>query len=535
MLTLTDQTYLEIIEDINKNGEEHFDRTGVGTHRVFGRMYKFPAEEFPALTLKPVAFRYTVAELLWMLSGSTNINDLAKLCKPVVKWWQPWADKNGYMGRIYGAQYRRLKSDRIIKIKPVVYKQETYEAPYFDKEVIKYSELDKENLIGKTLSSLNYGDFIVTGCVKNKKLKYSIQFLNTGFVKHNISKSSLLKGQVRDSYYPSVYGVGFMGNKSINKDSSDLEKDLFKVWKNMIRRCYYPKAKDYKNYGLKGVSVSDRWLCFSIFYEEVQLIRGWHNKQDHPDLYQLDKDYLGSNIYSKQTCVWSDAKINMSNNNRPFTSKYLGQKERTHLTIEQCARDLNLNPSSIYKVLSSNYAENNLHGFTFKYIDTENWLYRYELNHDQLLNTISNIKINPNSRRHIINLWNPREVHEMSLPCCHGNITTFCVINNKLHMSTLQRSCDLSLGLPHNWISYKILQMIIAYACGLELGDMTYFINDLHIYNNHMNKMLTLPRKSFSNPSIKINFKKDIDTYELSDFELLNYKSGPKVKLEMAV
>lgn len=96
--------YLELLRHTLINGVETEDRTGTGTRRVFGTNMRFDLNEgFPLVTTKKMFFRGVKEELLWMLSGSTNTNDLPK---KVRHWWSPWADNDGELGPIYGKQFR---------------------------------------------------------------------------------------------------------------------------------------------------------------------------------------------------------------------------------------------------------------------------------------------------------------------------------------------------------------------------------------------------------------------------------------------
>ena len=157
-------------------------------------------------------------------------------------------------------------------------------------------------------------------------------------------------------------------------------------------------------------------------------------------------------------------------------------------------------------------------------------------NVDQLQNVIDTIKTNPNSRRILLTSYNPIEAPLGSLYPCHMLLNQFMVTQEgKLNMSTIQRSMDLALGCPHNWIEHALLQHMIANVCGLKVGTMTYFVNDLHLYINHIDKIKDMKRVSYSNPIVSINKKDNIDNYNLEDFTLTNYKAGPVIKLPMAV
>lgn len=102
------KTYHELLKDIIANGEQHSDRTGVGTFRVFGRQFRHDLREgFPLLTTKKMFMRGTFEELRWFLSGSTNIADLDPC---VHQWWDKWADLDGDLGPVYGYQLREYGS-----------------------------------------------------------------------------------------------------------------------------------------------------------------------------------------------------------------------------------------------------------------------------------------------------------------------------------------------------------------------------------------------------------------------------------------
>lgn len=110
--------YLELLTDIMEHGTDKMDRTGTGTRSVFGRQMRFDLSEgFPLVTTKKVHLKSIIHELLWFIKGETNIKYLTD---NGVRIWNEWADENGDLGPVYGAQWRNWNGEGIDQLAEVI-------------------------------------------------------------------------------------------------------------------------------------------------------------------------------------------------------------------------------------------------------------------------------------------------------------------------------------------------------------------------------------------------------------------------------
>lgn len=188
---------------------------------------------------------------------------------------------------------------------------------------------------------------------------------------------------------------------------------------------------------------------------------------------------------------------------------------------------------------------------------------------DQIDNLINDLKTNPDSRRLMVNAWNPSEIELMTLPPCHygfqcyteemsydERIQRWCNMNDKsihfgqnmteerldrlefpkrkLSLKWTQRSVDVGLGLSFNITSYAFLLHLLSKEVNMIPGDLIFSGGDCHIYINHIDGLKQqLTQNTYRLPQLKLN-NKSIDGLKYEDFEIIGYKSSPTIKLQLS-
>ena len=148
---------------------------------------------------------------------------------------------------------------------------------------------------------------------------------------------------------------------------------------------------------------------------------------------------------------------------------------------------------------------------------------------DQVDNLIYLLKNKPMDRRMITTMWCPEDLHEMNLPPCVYE-TLWDVKDGKLNCLVIQRSGDLlAAAASGGWdtMQYAILTHMLAQVCGYEVGELVHIVNNLHIYDRHVEAVKeVMNNPEYPAPKLWINPEvKDFYSFTEDDFKLIDYQS----------
>lgn len=166
---------------------------------------------------------------------------------------------------------------------------------------------------------------------------------------------------------------------------------------------------------------------------------------------------------------------------------------------------------------------------------------------NQLQSLVEGLRNDPMGRRHIITGWNPANLGQLSLPCCHYAYQWYVTNEGELEMIWSQRSADLMIGVPSDIVLAAVFNILVAQTVGLQPGKITMNFGDTHIYASHLRTECTngtyayptdeyllhyatipdaIPEWSLAPEATVFNFTPDM-------FEVTNYFSNPAITFRL--
>ena len=188
----------------------------------------------------------------------------------------------------------------------------------------------------------NFGSEMIIKEYKNNK-DIDVYFPEYNWIAEHIQYNNFKKGNIKCPYEPRYYGVGYIGEGKYKMSKNGKNKKEFKIWYNMLKRCYDPKHQE-KEPTYKGCTVEEHLLNFQYMSEWIE-----NNYYEIAgEQMCLDKDILckGNKIYSRDTCIFVPQRIN-----NLFTKRDNGRGD--------CPIGVHPNSSGNYQVMCSNgYGKN---------------------------------------------------------------------------------------------------------------------------------------------------------------------------------
>jgi hypothetical protein len=289
--------------------------------------YDINKGEFPIPTLRNTAIKTGIKEIFAIYQDQVNTRE--GFVNAGVTWWEEWMNSEGNIGRAYSHNIESHRPNEmkksVIKIKPKI----------VDNVFSKLKEIPKKEILKSIDNKIyqtnyrNYGEYIIINSFLKEKRKYiTCQFLNTGYIT-TIREDSLKKGQhPKNNLIRTNLNIGYLDKYDDLKFSKKEIKILHNIWTKMFKRCYSLNYKEYYN----NIFIHQDWHSFRQFLIDIKYIPQYFLAKENNFIgWSLDKDYYGSNCYSKDTCVFLTTQENQiykrnqintikitDNNNRPY-------------------------------------------------------------------------------------------------------------------------------------------------------------------------------------------------------------------------
>lgn len=516
-----DYTYLKLVKDVLENGTDSEDRTGVGTRSVFARQLRFNLEggSIPLLTTKKMHLPSIIHEIIWYLSGNSNISYLRN---NGVRIWNEWASRDGHLGPVYGFQWRHW--------------------PYYGSDYtlvpIRTGGIDSDFISPDTNTSQSYNKTEMgIGCIGEP----------TDDTADAISESY----DLWCSMLSTVYTVG-----GLNESAGTFVDQRWRCFSNFLSDLrYVPGYHLWRLHPHEYKLTPKYYGANSYSINTTAFVHNQNTLHPHGVVIRVTNTDSGKQYFC-ETTTNSIAQLTFRLNN-------------VHHNNTSIVVDWN---AACYEAGESGEPVE-LGKWKFEHlVPPSGYLYRPRLYVDQIADVIQKIKDRPNDRRIIVSAWNVSQLDDMNLPPCHfvfqfwTNMWTeesrwiyfaerypslvdkymhdhetayveYNVPKGELSCKLTQRSADVFLGVPFNIVQYSILTHVIAKLTGFVAKEFIWEGGDVHIYHNHVEQCKEqLSRTPYRSPTLELSSDlTDIDCIKYEDFNIVNYKYHPTIKAKVAV
>lgn len=539
--------YLDLVQRIKTHGRYKSDRTGTGTISVVGEQMRFKMSDgFPLLTTKRIHLKSIIHELLWFLSGDTNVKYLQDHGVTI---WDAW--QNTCIDFDDDFTVRKL-----VHVDPIQYIDNGYYNP--DSSGVKITRGSEDDFLRDSWHKM------IDRCYNPKAHNYRWYGGCGIFVCERWHKLT--------NYIEDVKKLANWSKKQKNWNNYNLDKDYYSSNCYDPRVCMWLSKQENSIYGnsstIIALSPSNQALIyvsighcasqmdlakssvhrfarngFSTLKGRNKHLEGWQfGIFDEPFRYEIPRAGDLGPVYGRQWRNWGGGTV-------------------TADMISKLMTESNGNKDTFWTKLMKLFKERENNGI------------------DQIQKVIDTIKNNPDSRRNIVSGWNAKEVDAVALPPCHSwfqfhtyelpfekrlallnakfpkSITKFMdligagvaaqneyldahdIPRRALTCQLYCRSQDIFLGTPFNIASYALLLSMIAQVTNTVADELIWIGGDCHLYSNHMEQVdELLSREPLSLCTLHLNPAiTNIFDFTYDDITVSDYQHHPAIKAPVAV
>jgi len=346
---------------------------------------------------------------------------------------------------------------------------------------------------------------------------------------------------------------------SLSSSLSDRGTRLYNIWQAMKKRS---NGKSVQNYIDKKVGRDPAWDRYKAF-------KTWALDSGYEETLSIDRINNDGN-YEPSNCRWTNMKVQANNRGtsllqsidyeyfklgKQILSKGTYKQGRNGKTLEYFGGTLRYDLRAGFPLLNARkiFYKGVLGEFKSFINDCKTekefsdngcpfWKLWQEPDGSLILDyppraqldyVINLIKKEPNSRRIIIDIWNPENIGKLSLEPCHYSYQ-FNVTEGKLNMVWNQRSVDWAIGCPSDFILAALYVITIAKECSLTPGEIVMNFGSIHLYDEHISGFVKLSKSEYSNKPVTYTYDGTaVKNFDQAQLKIIDYNPNPPMKFEL--